>query len=162
MIFITVGSRSFQFDRLIESVDIAVGQNKIDDEIFAQIGTSNYKPKNFSYTDFLDKADFNSYIEKCDIVITHGGTGVIINSVKKRKKVIAVPRLAKYNEVVDDHQVQLVREFDKIGMVTACYDCENISEAIQIAKSKENVGYVSNTARIIESIENFIINMKGE
>lgn len=162
MIFITVGSRSFQFDRLIENIDIAVGQNKINDNLFAQIGTSNYKPKNFSYTDFLDKDDFDNYIEKCDIVITHGGTGVIINSVKKRKKVIAVPRLAKYNEVVDDHQIQLVREFDKLGMVTACYDCENIHVAIQKAKSKENVEYVSNTSRIIENIENFIVKIKGE
>ncbi|HAT4180134.1 TPA: beta(1,3)galactosyltransferase EpsH [Clostridium perfringens] len=156
MIFITVGSRSFQFNRLLEAVDEAIENKEIKDEVFAQVGSSDYKPKFYKYIDFMNQDEFNKMISKCDIVITHGGTGVIVNSVKKGKKVVAVPRLAKFNEVVDDHQLQLVREFERMRMIIACYDCNDIGKAVHESKSKEAVVYKSNTESIINSIRNFI------
>ena len=38
MIFITVGSRSFQFERLLKAVDLAIEKGEISDEVFAQKG----------------------------------------------------------------------------------------------------------------------------
>ena len=38
MIFITTGSRSFQFNRLLKTVDDALGEGLITDTVFAQIG----------------------------------------------------------------------------------------------------------------------------
>lgn len=159
MIFITVGSRSFQFNRLLVAVDIAVNNGEIKDSIFAQIGSSEYEPISYGYVDFLNHDEFNAKINECDIVITHGGTGVIVNSVKMGKKVIAVPRLAQYHEVVDDHQLQFVREFEKIGMITACYDVNRIAQCIDDAKAKEEIPYVSNTQCILNSIRGFINEM---
>lgn len=156
MIFVTVGSRSFQFNRLLEAIDIAVKNGEIKDEIFAQIGSSDYKPKNFNFKTYLNHDDFNEFIEKCDIVITHGGTGIIMNAIKKGKKVVAVPRLTKYKEVIDDHQLQLVREFEKMGIIIACYDCCKIGEAVQEVRKKSMVKYISNTKSIINSIEKFL------
>lgn len=160
MIFITTGSRSFQFNRLLKAVDEAIYEGKITDKVFAQIGSSDYKIKNYEYTQFLSHDEFNKYLNKSDVILTHGGTGVIVNSVKLGKSVIAIPRLAKYGEVVDDHQIQLVKAFEKLEMVTPCYDCtsDNIAKAINIAKCKEIKPYVSNTQNIIEAIENFISN----
>lgn len=48
MIFITLGSQKFQFDRLLKEVDKLVGEQFINQEVFAQIGYSKYKPKNFA------------------------------------------------------------------------------------------------------------------
>lgn len=59
MIFITVGSRSFQFNRLLEAIDIAIKKGEIKDEVFAQIGPSEYKPTSYQYVDFLDQDQFN-------------------------------------------------------------------------------------------------------
>lgn len=159
MIFITVGSRSFQFNRLLEAIDIAVKKGEIKDEVFAQIGPSEYKPTSYQYVDFLNQDEFNKKIRECNIVITHGGTGVIVNSVKMGKKVIAVPRLAKYHEVVDDHQLQLVREFEKMGMIVACYETDKIALAVEQSKCQPIVNYHSNSEQIIESIREFINRM---
>ena len=156
MIFITTGSRSFQFNRLLEAVDEAIEEGSIKDEIFAQVGSSNYKIKHFKSVEYLNHEEFNERMKKCDIVLTHGGTGVIVNAVKMGKRVIAVPRLAKYQEVVDDHQIQLVQAFEKLGMVTACYDCKEIGKAIEKAKKKKIKPYISNTQTIIDSIDAFI------
>ena len=147
MIFITLGSQKFQFNRLLKAVDELVEKGTIQEEIFAQIGYSDYKPKNYEYKVFLDRDEFAKMMEKSDIVVTHGGTGAIIGAVKKGKKVIAVPRLARFGEHVDDHQLQLI---------------ENLSDALSVAKNTQYRKYASNTKRIIENIEQFIEKEFGE
>lgn len=161
MIFITTGSRSFQFNRLLEAVDKAIENGFITDEVFAQIGSSNYKTKHYKSVEFLNHEEFNERMHNCDVVLTHGGTGVIVNAVKMGKRVVAVPRLVKYQEVVDDHQIELVQAFEKLGMVTACYDCNEIDKAIEEAKDKEVKPYISNTQAIINSIDAMICGKTG-
>lgn len=117
-IFITLGSQKFQFNRLLIAVDKLCEKNIIcGDDVFAQTGYSDYVPRNFSYNNFLDREEFSVEMGKADIVITHGGTGAIIGAVKKGKKVIAVPRRAKYGEHVDDHQLQLVGQFKELDLI---------------------------------------------
>lgn len=156
MIFITLGSQKFQFNRLLKAVDELVENGKIHDKIFAQIGYSDYIPKNYEYTEFMDRDEFSKEMDKADIVIAHGGTGAIIGAVKKGKKVIAVPRLAEYGEHVDDHQLQLVGQFKELDLICACLDTERIPEALETVKNSSYKNYESNTKKIIESIDKFI------
>ena len=104
MIFVTTGSQRFQFNRLLQKIDLLIEEGMIREEVFAQIGVSDYQPKHYEYCRFLDREGFTGKLRECRMVITHGGTGVIIGAVKQGKKVIAVPRLASYGEHVDDHQ----------------------------------------------------------
>ncbi|MCH4284027.1 beta(1,3)galactosyltransferase EpsH [Absiella sp. AM54-8XD] len=154
MIFITLGSQKFQFNRLLKSVDELI-EGGLDEEVFAQIGYSNYKPKNYKYKEFLDREEFSEVINCSDIVITHGGTGAIIGAVKKRKKVIAVPRLAKYGEHVDDHQLQLVSQFRELDLIYSCEDGD-LKSAIETVKKTKYKEYESNTQTIMNSLEEFI------
>ena len=156
MIFVTLGSQKFQFNRLLRTVDEFVGQGKITDEVFAQRGYSDYVPQNYGYKEFMSHEEFEKIMEKADLVISHGGTGAIIGAVKKGKKVIAVPRLAKYGEHVDDHQVQLLTQFEEMNIIEACYDLDSLDELIKKTKKKTYQSYVSNTENIIYSIENYI------
>lgn len=156
MIFVTVGSQKFQFNRLLKQVDELIEKRNIIDEVFAQIGVSDYKPKNYKYKDFMTQDEFNDYISKADIVITHAGTGVIINSIKKEKKVIGIPRLAKFGEHVDDHQIQLIKEFTEMNLISAVYDVEDLNNEIRKIKDKKFNKYKSNTDMIIYDIVEFI------
>lgn len=156
MIFITLGSQKFQFNRLLKAVDELVADGTIADEVFAQIGYSDYKPVNYSYKDFLDRNEFAEAEGKADIVITHGGTGAIIGAVKKGKKVIAVPRLAKYGEHVDDHQVQLLKQFEDMDLIAVCNDTSQLGECFLQTRSRQFKEYKSNTAAVIRSIEEFL------
>lgn len=156
MIFVTVGSQKFQFNRLLEKVDELIDKGKITDKVFAQIGVSDYKPKNYKYIDFMSQNEFDKKIEEADLIITHAGTGVIVNSVKKGKKVIGVPRLSKYGEHVDDHQIQLIDEFSKLNFIESCNDVDSLDKAIENVKVKKYDKYVSNTEKIIKNIEKFI------
>ena len=162
MIFITLGSQKFQFNRLLQAVDELIDKGVIKEEVFAQIGYSDYKPRNYEYKEFLDRDEFAVQEGKCEILITHGGTGAIIGAVKKGKKVIAVPRLAKYGEHVDDHQLQLIAQFKNQKLICGLNDCSELEDGLKFVKEHEFNSYQSNTKTIIESIDNFIINNVGE
>lgn len=156
MIFITVGSQKFPFDRLLRSVDELIEKKVITEEVFAQIGCSRYTPKHYPCQQFLDHDEFERMTGKADIILTHGGTGVIIGAVKKGKKVIAVPRLAQYGEHVDDHQLQLIGQFQDLNLICSCQDLSHLAEALEEVRGTEYQTYQSNTGRIVASIADYI------
>lgn len=156
MIFVTVGSQKFQFNRLLMKVDELVKKHLIEDKVFAQIGVCTYKPQYYEYVDFIDADHFSKLEDKMDIMITHGGTGAIVSAVKRRKKVIAVPRLKKYGEHIDDHQIQILREFERMRIIKACYELNDLEKIYKEIQEADMIPYHSNTMNIIRSIESFL------
>ena len=67
MIFVTLGSQKFQFNRLLKAIDDLVERGGLKDKLFAQIGYSDYKPINFNYTKFLDRNEFAMKMKEADI-----------------------------------------------------------------------------------------------
>lgn len=159
MIFITLGSQKFQFNRLLKEIDNSVKLKKINMTIYAQVGYSDYEPQNYSYKKFLDRNEFAKRMDEAEIVITHGGTGAIMGAIKKGKKVIAVPRLSKYNEHVDDHQLQIVKEFVKKKLIVSVENIEEISSKISDIYETDFTLYESNTMNFITDIEDYINNI---
>ena len=104
LIFITVGTQKFQFNRLLKKIDDMKINGLISDEVFAQVGYSSYKPKSYNFKDFLNKDEFSSYMNSANIIVTHSGVGTIIKGLNLKKIVIVVPRLKRFKEHVDDHQ----------------------------------------------------------
>ena len=156
MIFVSVGTQKFQLDRLLQTLDQLIEDNIIREPVMAQIGVSQYVPKHYSYVPFMDREEFAKQVGDCDIMITHGGTGAIIGAVKKGKKVIAVPRLAQYGEHVDDHQLQLIHQFDDLNLICPCYDLKNLGDCCSRIRSMKFKEYVSNTQNIVDSIEAYL------
>ena len=83
----------------------------------------------------LPQEQFNNLIKEADLVITHGGVGSIMSAVKLGKKVIAVPRLKKYDEHVNDHQLEIVDTFKKQGIIIGVNGVEELEQAIIDAKN---------------------------
>ncbi len=156
MIFITLGSQKFQFNRLLKAMDDLIEHSVITEDVFAQTGYSDYKPLHYRYQQFLDREQFADWESKADLVITHGGTGAIIGAVKKHKKVIAVARLKAYGEHVDDHQLQIIQQFDELGFVIPCRTTEDLTDCLQTAEHFEVKPYVSNTKTIISDLETYL------
>ena len=155
MIFVSLGSQKFQFNRLLMEIDYLIEDGTILEEVIAQTGYSTYEPKNYKSIPFMSKPDFDQYVEDCRILITHGGTGAIVGALKKNKKVIAVPRLAKYGEHVDDHQTQIVDVFRQKGMICGC-KVEGLSQALREAEVINPTPFVSNTDHFIAFIDEYI------
>lgn len=159
MVFITVGSQKFQFNRLLKAVDELIGKKIISEEVFAQTGASDYIPQNYNYKNFLNRDEFAELSGKAEVVITHGGTGAIIGAVKKGKRVIAVPRLAEFGEHVDNHQIQLLKEFDQMNLISVCYDLEELGTIFSEIRNIKFEKYESNTKNILDNIERYIVSL---
>lgn len=130
MIFIALGTQKFQFNRLIKDIDELVGEGIIREPVFAQIGNSFYEPKNYSWVKFLDPTEFKNKINDCEIFITHGGVGSIHNGLTFNKKVIVYPRLAIYNEHIDDHQIEITEKYFRLGFVLMCRNKNELKKSI--------------------------------
>ena len=98
-------------------------------------------------------------MKKCRILITHGGVGSILTGINNNKKVIAVPRLAKYKEHGNDHQLQIVANFGKLGYIIPVNEMEDLEEAIKKSKNFKPKKFVSNTNKFIKLIEDYIDNL---
>jgi UDP-N-acetylglucosamine transferase subunit ALG13 len=157
LIFVTVGSQKFQFNRLLQHIDDLIDRKVIQEEVFAQTGFSNYQPKNYSCQDFLDSNEFAQKVKDSRIVITHGGTGSIMGAVKEGKKVIAVPRLSRYGEHVDDHQEQIVKQLIEEHIIIGVNRLEEMEYGLKKADAFSVLPYVSNSQAMIDSIDAYII-----
>lgn len=157
MIFVTLGTQKFQFNRLLKYIDEKKKSGEINEEVFAQIGNSDYIPTNYKFKDFLNKDEFEDYIKKADLVITHSGVGTIISAININKPVIVVPRLAKFGEHVDDHQLQIAESFSKKKLVISNGEnINNLIDNIRLAKEYKFDTYVSSNEKIQKIIIDYI------
>ena len=134
MIFLTVGTQ-FPFDRLVKPIDDLKGSGDIQEEIFAQIGQSSYKPVNFDYVSHLEKQHFDDYAKKASAIISHAGMGTITIAMENNKPLLVMPRLAKYAEVVNDHQLAIAKKFGEIGHILTAYNARQLPAKIKELKT---------------------------
>lgn len=131
MIFLTIGTLE-SFDRLVQTVDELVGAGLIQQDVFAQTGRCHYRPKHIKTVEILDKCEFDCAMERCDFVISHAGMGSIITAITLQKPMIVMPRLKKYHEHVNDHQLDTARRFEMLGIVLAANDSNELIEKIAL------------------------------
>ena len=156
MIFVCVGSRDYQFNRLLKKIDELVGNGSITDTVIAQIGQSEYEPQNYEWHRFLDRDTFKQYQNDSTLIISHAGTGALIGALKLEKQVISVPRLAKYGEHIDDHQTQISEVLTKEGYLREVLDMENLEYTIKLAYESPITKKYNKPSNIINIICDFL------
>jgi len=153
MIFVTVGSQKFPFDRLLKQVDRIVENRVITEKVIVQTGHSRYAPRFCHCRAFYGREEFSALLERCDVLITHGGAGTMVEAAKREKKTVAVPRLARYGEHVDDHQLELTERLHRMNLIYACPDVEDLPEALRAVRDQCPARFPSNTEAFIQVID---------
>ena len=156
MIFLIVGSQKFPFERLIREMDRLKGEGVIQDEVVAQIGVCAYEPKHLRWQRFMDKETFDQNIGACDLLVTHAGEGSIMTGLLKGRKVIAVPRYARFGEHLNDHQLQIARAMENLGCLINVEDIEKLEDVFLHIDEYQLKPYPSQQATIIKTICDFI------
>ena len=144
MVLVTVGTQKQAFDRLF---DLIISSKELKkEELVVQKGyTKCNNSKRIKAFDFIPLDEMEDYISKADLVISHGGVGTIFSAIKKGKKVIAIPRLAKYGEHINDHQIEICEALEKEGYILYYKDgIDNFDELIKKARNTSFEKYDSN------------------
>jgi beta-1,4-N-acetylglucosaminyltransferase len=130
LIFVTVGSHYKGFDRLIKKMDEIAGN--IDEKIVMQIGYTKYRPVNSEFFKFAEYSKIQKLNQKARIVVSHAGVGSILTALEQKTHLIIVPRLKKYCEVLDDHQLEIARELSENPNITVLYDLEKLDNFLKM------------------------------
>lgn len=156
----TVGSRGYPFDRLFKKLDTLYEAGILTEPMFAQTGTSSYHPKYYNYQAYLTPEEFDQKIQQADIIVSHGASGSIMKALNAGKKVIAVTRLEKYGEHINDHQIQNNEAFSSNGYVLmADLELSDLGECFQkIYNGSDGLRQWKNQdpASIVNMIDRFI------
>ena len=131
MIFVTLGTQKFKFNRLIDYI-YKLGLVFNDEKFIVQNGFSNrIDSQNIKCIDFLNQNEFEFYIKKSRIIICHGGVGSLHTCLSYGKKVISIPRLKRYGEHIDDHQCEICNKYESLGYIMLANDYEELFNDIK-------------------------------
>jgi beta-1,4-N-acetylglucosaminyltransferase len=155
LIFLTVGTQ-FSFDRLVQAIDRMVEEGLINDEIVAQTGQSKYTPRHFKVVETLEKSVFDTMIQKASAIISHAGMGSIIMAFEYQKPLLVMPRLARYKEVVNDHQVGIARQFAQAGHLLMAMDEAELPPKIKLLKTFVPRPRENQSQQVAERIRRFL------
>ena len=154
MILVTLGTQDKKFYRLLDMIEKEIINGNIKEEVIVQAGySSDYKSENMKIFDLLPMNEFDELIEKCNILITHGGVGSIITGLKNTKKVIAIARLKKYGEHTNDHQLQIIENFSEAGFILKLDESQNLNKILKKIENFKPKKYKSNNKKFIKLIE---------
>lgn len=131
LILVLLGTNPYSFSRLAKAADSYAAQSQ--EEVFIQLGHTEYLPVNAKYNTFLCKKELLEKIEEADLIITQGGFGGIGDCLRAGKRVVAVPRKPELKES-PDRQEELVRELEKLGRLVGVYEIDDLPAAIHKAK----------------------------
>lgn len=156
MILVTLGTQDKTFVRLLDEIDKLINKGIIQDKVIVQAGFTKYSSDNMEIFDLISQDEFNNLMSKADLVITHGGVGNIISALEKNKKVIAVPRLAKYGEHINDHQTQIIAKFNDLGYIIGLQDVDELDRAIKEVKKFNPQKFVHDNSKMLNLVSKLI------
>ena len=156
MILVLLGTQDNPFNRIMNEISKQIKNGNIKDKVVAQIGCTKISNDNIESFDFCPKEKIEELIEKAKFVICHAGVGTIIECLNKNKKVIVVPRLKKYGEHANDHQIQIAKEFESKGYILPLYNVKKLDKALDDIKKFKPNKYVSNTDNFKNKIDEYI------
>ncbi len=156
MILVLLGTQDKPFNRLLDAILKEINKGNIKDKVIAQIGSTVFESDKIKTFDFIDKQEIKELICKAKFIITHAGVGTITDCIRENKKVIVVPRIKKYGEHTNDHQLEITKEFALKKYVLPVYDVKNLSKALKEIKDFKPNKYESNNDNFKELVKGYI------
>lgn len=134
MITVTLGTIPYPFDRVTNWLDSLIREGIITEPVCFQHGSTNAdvlaKHKLVTSVPLLPMSELAEQIEVSRFVISHAGQGSTRMLAARNNSFVIVPRLSKYSEHVDDHQLLFAKGVEQLG-VHICVTLESLKLAIK-------------------------------
>lgn len=156
MIYVTLGTQKFQFDRILKKLDQLIENKSIEDEIAVQCIYHTYKPKNFEVFKLKPIEEVEEILKKSKLVITHAGTGSLVQCIKFKKHTVVVPRLVDFGEHVDNHQIEIASVFETKGNATVITDINDLEQYVKDYSKANIIDIHLDNTMLLKSIDDYI------
>lgn len=156
MILVILGTQNLPFNRLIDAIQNQIDQGKINDKVIVQAGCTTINSDDMEVFDLIPVNEFDKLIKDADLIISHAGVGSILGGLINNKKVIAAARDVNYGEHVNNHQYEILEQFEKQGYILGLYDFEKLDDVLQKSRFFKPKKYISNTDFFVSKIDEYI------
>lgn len=134
MITVTLGTIPFSFDRAIGWLDSLLETGVISESVFVQHGTTDVsalaKYPFVGTTPIVETSLLKKKVEESRLIISHAGQGLTRGLATQGACFVLLPRLARYKEHIDDHQLWFARDVEKLG-IPYCTSLEHLKRAVK-------------------------------
>lgn len=158
MVLIVLGTWNMPFPRPLIEIEKLCEQKKVTEEIIVQTGHTQFDSRHMTMVPFFEQFDLEELYKKAQFVICQAGIGSIMMGLKNKKKIIAIPRLEKYNEHIDNHQLEILNVFEKQNHLMGWDENENLLNIILKLDAFLPKEYSFKEEKISDEIIQFISN----
>ena len=152
----TLGTFPTEFTRPLIAIDKLCAEAYIKDEVIVQSGHTEFQSEYLQLKPFIAPDELDELTAKARLVITHAGTGSLIKAIKLKKKTIAIARLSKFNEMVDDHQIEILDEFVKLNYILPWNENDSLKSLLENIENFLPSNYISQKQKIIGFLRDYI------
>lgn len=152
-VLVSVGTDYHRFDRLLTWVAEWMQQAPEGVQVVVQHGSSTCPPGAIGY-DIVPKPELEALMGRADVVLVQGGPGGIVAARHAGRVPIVVPRVARLNEAVDDHQIAFCRRMSAEGKVLLAESEQELFEALDAAlEHPPRVEVADDEGHVAETVE---------
>lgn len=127
MIYATVGTMFLDFPRLIRAMD-AIARDT-NERVVVQTGMGKTLPVHCEHFDFKPREEVLEIQRGARVVVCHAGIGCVSDALRMGRPLIVVPRLKKFGEHMNDHQLDLARAVQSRGWGRVILDVAELAQA---------------------------------
>ncbi|MFC4872883.1 PssE/Cps14G family polysaccharide biosynthesis glycosyltransferase [Negadavirga shengliensis] len=156
MILVLLGTFPTQFPRPLREIDKLCREGYIQEDVIVQSGFTEFQSDHLIFRPFIPPEELIKLYQEARIVISHAGSGSLLKGLKIGKKVIAIPRLSKYGEVVDDHQTEILAEFEKENFLLGWNESDDLRDLLEKVETFNPAKFQSKKQAIIDYLDNYL------
>lgn len=156
MIFVVLGTWEMPFTRPLVEIEAAAQGGLLKQPIVVQSGNTVYASQHIQLVPFFGREELEQMYENATLVICQAGVGSIMLGLRKQKRVIAIARLAKYDEHIDDHQLEILDVFSKSGAVLPWKGTGDLREVLARAENFVSAGYPFGQEKISSAVLEYL------
>lgn len=129
MIFATVGSHpTYAFDRFLRALEaLPAGQ------LVVQHGPGRPPAGAAHAVPWMTFAEIVDHMERAERVVSHAGVGTVLCAARAGQVPVVFPRLKRFGETVDDHQLELGRRLAENGRLILVEEESALAAAVAAA-----------------------------
>lgn len=127
MIYVTLGTMFLDFHRLVQAADGIASET--GERVVVQLGLSKTRPAHCEWFEFRPHEEVLELQREARVIVGHAGIGATLDALAVKRPFIVVPRLKRYNEHMNDHQVEIAEAVQRRGWGRMITDLNDLPAA---------------------------------
>ncbi len=159
MIAVTLGTMHLDFARLVRKMDEIAAHT--GERVVIQTGLAQTLPAHAEHFTFKPREEIAALIAQARLVVTHAGIGSVIDALKAQRPLIVVPRLRRFGEHNNDHQLDLAQAVERRNWGRTVLDIADL-DSLCASPPPAHRGYAPANASLIAAVREAIHNAKRD